>query len=264
MKISEIKVPSLTKEITHKDDLFHGAYTIDPYQNCSFGCVYCDSTYDKNIAIKINAVEKLKEELPTMKYGRIIIGSVHDPYQDIEKSYHLTRSILHIIKEYNFPIHILTKSTAILNDLNLLSKFSDVIITFSLVTMDKEISRYIEKFTPTPYDRLEAMQTIHEMGIKTGVALIPIIPYINDNEFEIIIKNAKKYNASYLLSKYLELKGDQKTIFYNFLNKYFPDKKRLYDELFADYFIPNTKYQKMINQKISLLCKQYKIQTKLF
>ena len=85
MRYQHIHVPRFVKKITFKDVLFNGTYTIDPYQNCEFGCGYCDSSYDETVFIKSNAVERFKEELPMMNKGRIIIGSVHDAYQPIEE-----------------------------------------------------------------------------------------------------------------------------------------------------------------------------------
>ena len=77
-----INCDSLLKKITRKDNLFNGKYCIDPYQNCEFGCLYCDSSYDKTIFVKENADDILNNELKKVKKGLIIIGSVHDPYQN--------------------------------------------------------------------------------------------------------------------------------------------------------------------------------------
>ena len=89
-----IRCSSLLNKITKRDALFLGDYTIDPYQNCEFGCKYCDSSNTSTIYIKTNAPEVLERELKNVTKGRIIIGSVHDPYQNIEKDYKITRKIL--------------------------------------------------------------------------------------------------------------------------------------------------------------------------
>ena len=110
MLYKQIKVDFLLNKITNKDKLFAGNYTIDPYQNCEFGCLYCDSSFDKTIFIKTNAAEILKKELETAKKGTIIVGSVHDPYQRAEEELEITRDLLKTIKKHEFSWHLLTKS----------------------------------------------------------------------------------------------------------------------------------------------------------
>ena len=132
MEYKLINCDSVIKKITKKDSLFHGNYCVDPYQNCEFGCHYCDSSFEKTIYVKTNIIEILEKELETIKNGRIIIGSVNDPYQIIEKKYQLTNTILETLKEYNFPCHILTKSPLILRDLDLLSQLESM-ITISMI-----------------------------------------------------------------------------------------------------------------------------------
>ena len=136
MQYKQIKVDSILNRITSKDNLFLGDYTIDPYQNCEFGCSYCDSSFDKTIYIKTNASEILNEELKNNKNGRIIVGSVHDPYQNIEKELKITRELLEIIKENGFSCHILTKSDLILRDLDIISNIKDCLVTISIISLN--------------------------------------------------------------------------------------------------------------------------------
>ena len=100
MQIKTVKTDKILNRITKKDTLFHGDYTVDPYQFCDFGCIYCDSSYSNHVFVKTNAVELLDEELKETEKGRIIVGSVHDPYQKIEEKYQLTRNILETIHIY--------------------------------------------------------------------------------------------------------------------------------------------------------------------
>ena len=133
MNYKQIKVDSLINKIIKKDTLFGGKYTIDPYQNCEYGCKYCDSSFDETIYIKSNAVELLKSEITQIEKGIIIVGSVHDPYQKAEEYYKITRRLLKIIQNNNFSCHILTKSNLVLRDIDILSKISKCkvhIVTF--------------------------------------------------------------------------------------------------------------------------------------
>ena len=195
MNYKEVQCSFLLNRITTKDRLFNGDYTLDPYQNCEFGCRYCDSTYDKTIYIKTNAAQLLKKELETTKKGTIVLGSVIDPYQRAEESYNITRNLLEIIEQYDFPCHILTKSNLVLRDLDLLSKMSNCMATISITTLDQTVSDIFEKDVPSPMERLETIKKLSERGIKTGLAVIPILPFIVEDELEDIVKSAKKYKA---------------------------------------------------------------------
>src|SRR4030042_5238597 len=115
MEYKNIQCSTLLNKITKKDKLFKGEYTLDPYQNCEFGCIYCDSTYDKTIYIKTNAIQQLEKEIKTIQKDTIIIGSVSDAYQKVEEKHKTTRNLLEIIKQNNFPCHILTKSNLVLS-----------------------------------------------------------------------------------------------------------------------------------------------------
>ena len=263
MQYKQIRCDSLINDITTKDDLFVGDYTVDPYQHCEFGCRYCDSTASDILYIKTNAAEVLDKELKQRKKGRIIVGSVHDPYQNLEKEYKITRELLEVIKQHGFSCHILTKSPLILRDKDILSRMDSPLVTVSISSLNEEISRIFEKNVPLPEERLQTIQTLSEDGIKAGLAVIPILPFIVENEFESIIKSARNCNAQYVLHKHLELKGDQKTRYINIIQEYFPELIKKYDELYKDSYMPNTNYILDINKNIEQLCKKYKIKKRI-
>jgi DNA repair photolyase len=263
MNYKQIRVHSLINKIIKNDTLFGGNYTIDPYQNCEFGCLYCDSSFDKTIYIKTNAADILRKEIKQIDKGVIIIGSVHDPYQKAEEKNKITRDLLKIIEENNFPCHILTKSDLIIRDLKLLSKIENCKITISLTSIDKEVSNIFEKNVPSPKKRLQTINKLTDAGIIVGLANIPILPYISDSEIENIIKSAKNHNAKYFLYKYLELKGDQKLCFYKILKEFYPNLLEKYQKLYQDSYQPNSKYLSEIKNDISRICNKYKLENKI-
>ena len=108
MEYKPITSSTLLNKITSKDHLFHGKYTLDPYQQCEFNCVYYDSASTTTVYLKTNAPQLLEQDLQNNPKGTIIIGSVHDPYQSAEHQYQLTQQLLQIIKAYDVPCHILT------------------------------------------------------------------------------------------------------------------------------------------------------------
>jgi DNA repair photolyase len=253
---------SLLKQITRTDDLFQGLYCIDPYQNCEFRCRYCDSSIDTTIYVKTNAADILEKELKKVKKGRIIIGSVHDAYQQAEKTYELTKNILRVIADYDFSCHIITKSPLIIRDIKLLSEL-DCYVTISILSLLDRVTTIFEQNVPSVHERLKLVQSLTKNGIYAGVALIPILPYIVDNEMENIIQTIKEYNANYFLHTYLELKGDQKQIVQETLIQKYPQFIPQYNALYADSIKPEGSYVKNLDTQIQDLCKKYNMPEKI-
>ena len=263
MLYKHAKYCSLLNKITNKDLLFNGDYTLDPYQNCEFGCKYCDSSLDKTIYIKNNAVQLLEEEIETIEKGTIIVGSVHDPYQEIEKECRNTRNLLEIIKEHGFPCHILTKSNLILRDIDILSKLSKCLVTVSITTLNENTCNIFEENVPSSKERLRVVEKLSERGIKSGLAIMPILPFIVEGELEDIVKAACKHKADYILHKHLELKGDQKTVFLKALEKFNPSLINRYEELYKDSYMPNQEYILKIKNTIEKLCAGYNLKNRI-
>jgi len=263
MKRKEIQSKFILKKITKLDSLFQGYYTIDPYQNCEFGCIYCDSTYDDTLFILQNALDILKSEIDNIPIKRIIIGSVHDPYQQAEETYMISRSIINLLTKNNFPIHILTKSPLVLRDVDLLKKNKDVFVTFSLITNDTLIASQIEENAPPIIGRLQAIKELQKNKIYSGVALIPILPGLIEDSLDDIITMVKSYQASYFLSEHLFLKGDQQRFFFDFIKQYYPSFLPLYKSLYKDSIFPDQIYQDKINKEIKKICGRYNLPTSI-
>lgn len=263
MNIKEIKVNYLLKQITKKDLLFRGDYTLDPYQNCAFGCIYCDSSIDDTIYVKINAADILNKELQSYTPGRIIIGSVHDPYQPVEQKYHLTHQILKKISKTEFSLHILTKSPTVLKDISLIKTLKNPIITFSILGFEESFWKNIELKAPSPMDRLNAMKKIAENGIKTGVAIIPTIPCIDEQNLEETIKMAKKFHASYVIQKPLFLQGMQKEIFLKKINLLYPKYHKKLSKIYKKSNIPSFKQIKKQDNIVKKICYKHNISSKI-
>lgn len=253
-----ITCDSVIKKITKKDSLFHGSYCVDPYQNCEFGCQYCDSSFEKTIYIKKNVTEVLEKELSTIQNGRIIIGSVNDPYQNLEDKFKLTQAILTILKDHHLSCHILTKSPLVLRDLPLLSQL-ECMVTVSLSSINDEVVKIFEPEVPSPSARLQTIQNLRNHEIPAGIALIPLLPYIVEPEIESIVQAATDVNAQYLLHKHLELKGDQERHFRNLIKQYFPQLLPKYDTLYEDDFTPRKTYLQEIHALLQYHCKKYDI-----
>lgn len=259
-----VHIQKLLNTITWNDTRFHADYSLDPYKNCELGCIYCDSSYEQTITIKTNAAELLEKELQKNTAGRILIGTVHDPYQPAEKKYHITKKILTVLSRHqNYSIHLLTKTTDVLNDIDILKQIKDPQITISISTTDPTLSALIEPHIPSPKLRLQTIQKLRRADIAAGISLMPIIPGITDQNLETTIQEIATAHPSYLLHKHLELKGDQQTHFKNYIQKNYPQLQTLYQKLYHQSYQPTEKYIENINTQIKKYCTKHNLPQKI-
>jgi DNA repair photolyase len=173
-------------------------YTINPYRGCVHACVYCfarpthtfldmgaGEDFERKIVVKVNAPDVLRRELAARRWkgDHIAMGTNTDPYQRVEGRYELMRGILEALIDHRNPFSILTKGTLITRDLDLLlrgAEVAEVSAAFSIGTLDEEVWRTTEPGTPHPKARIEALRTLRDAGIPTGVLMAPILPGISD------------------------------------------------------------------------------------
>ena len=178
-------------------------FTVNAYRGCSHACVYCFARpthdylglgigrdFDEKLVVKVNAVERLRAELRSPRWGgdHIAMGTNTDPYMKAEGRYHLTRGIIEVLGEAANPFSILTKSTLILRDLPVLleaARRTEVRANFSIGTLDEETWRATEPGTPHPRRRVEAVRRLNEAGIPCGVLVAPVIPGMSDRPDQI-------------------------------------------------------------------------------
>jgi DNA repair photolyase len=135
--------------------------------------------WGKFLDIKVNGAEAISHDLRRMRErGTILLGSVTDAYQPLEKKYEITRSILNELVAYDFPVSILTKSDLVLRDLDLLKRLTQCSVGFTITTLDERARSVFEPHTTTSARRLSAMEKLHDAGIETYAFVGPILPYI--------------------------------------------------------------------------------------
>ncbi len=174
-------------------------WTVNPYRGCSHACGYCFARpthtylgldagvdFDQRVVVKTNAVERLRAELaPSRWAGELVaMGTNTDPYQRCEGKYRLTRGLIGALIEANNPFSILTKSTLIVRDLDLLGAAARrglVQVMLSVGTVDEGVWRATEPGTPPPARRLRAVRQLNDAGIPTGVLIAPILPGVSDS-----------------------------------------------------------------------------------
>jgi len=243
--IKEINAKSLLRKHKRVDSWFVARYGMNLYRGCVHNCAYCDGRaegyyvdgeFGNDIEVKINAPELLNKELdPTrkrnpMKKGFIMIGGgVGDSYCAVDKKYELSRKVLSIVSQYDFPVHVLTKSTLVKRDVDILqeiNKKTKAFVSFSFSGVDDEICKIMEPGVPSATERLETISYLKKEGFTVGAFLMPVIPFITDlpDQLENSIRKLKEAGVDFVIFGGMTLKeGRQKDHFYKVLQDHYPD-----------------------------------------
>jgi DNA repair photolyase len=219
------------------------SWTINPYRGCTHACVYCFARpthtylemdagrdFETKIVVKVNAPEVLRRELaaPRWKGEPIAMGTGTDPYQRVEGRYRLTRGIIRALIDHRNPFSILTKGTLITRDLDLLvaaREVADISAAFSIGTLDEDVWRSTEPGTPSPRARIEALRTLADAGIPTGVLMAPILPGISDrpDQMRAVVEAALDAGATHVSPIMLHLRPGVREEFLPWLREHHPD-----------------------------------------
>lgn len=172
-----------------------GGFAINPYVGCGHGCVYCYARFIKRftghlekwgtfVDVRVNIAEVLEKQLKSQKHKgqQIYIGTVTDPYQPLEAKYKLTRNILEILKDYNGPVEILTKSNLVLRDLDIFKKMKELDVNFTVSTLDEKWKKLVEPYSSSIKQRLEAMKILTREGIAVCAMMGPYWPFFTEPE----------------------------------------------------------------------------------
>jgi len=264
-------------EITVKSVLnrVHGMpfnWSINPYRGCAHACIYCFARvtqwyldqdgvneWSSRIFVKVNAPEVLRAELarPSWRREEVAVGTATDAYQPAEGYYRLTRRILEALRDYQTPVSLVTKSTMVLRDRDVLldlARGPGVCVFFSITTVDPCLAREIEPDVPPPQRRLEAMRALVEAGIPSGVLLAPVLPGLTDDEDHLaaVVMTAKEYGARSLGTNVLHLGDVTRQAFLQFLEHKHPDLVTEYERLYRGRYLPRA-YQQRVRAVVAAL-----------
>jgi len=263
MKIKEKKV----KSVITKSNLPDADFVLNPYVGCQHACVYCYADFMKRftghkgeewgsfVDVKVNAPETITPK-SVKKDSVILIGSVTDPYQPSEAKYKVTRRCLERLLEFQPKLEILTKSSLILRDLNLLKQFKNLRVGVSVGILDEDLSRKLEPYAPSPERRLETLRKLHEEGIRTYLFISPMFPEITD--FERLIKLSKNY-VDEVLFENLNIRANNRKKIFAFLRENKPELIPLYEQIQKD-----NSYWNNLELRISEYCEKSNIPYKIY
>lgn len=235
------------------------------YRGCLHGCIYCDSRslcYQMNhkfedIEVKANAVGLLENTLRRKRNKCMIgTGAMSDPYMPIEEKLGNMRKCLEVIERYGFGVTMITKSTKVLRDLDLLKKINEkskCIVQMTLTTYDEDLCRIVEPNVETTYERFRALEILRDNGIPTVVWLCPILPFINDTEENIrgILDYCVRAKVKGIINfdMGVTLRDGNREYFYKKLDEHFPGLKEKYISMYGNSYqlsSPNSRQLNMI------------------
>jgi DNA repair photolyase len=265
------KVPAASKvPFTH---------TINPYRGCQHACAYCfarnthtyldlDAGQDFNskVIVKVNAPELLRAKLSSRGWAgeHIAMGTNVDCYQRAEGRYELMRGIIAALRDAHNPFSILTKGTLILRDLDLLlesAEVTDVGLNVSAGFVDRDLWRAIEPGTPAPQRRLDACAALNDAGLRCGVLMGPVVPYLSDSpaQLEAAVRQAAAAGAAHVTPIVLHLRPGAREWFLRWLGEAHPALVPRYTELYGRGAYARKDYQARITAEVRELAERYGI-----
>lgn len=264
-----VPAKTILSKLKQPDSWFGIYYNMNLYRGCQHQCIYCDSRSScyqlgdlADIRIKDNALQILEKELKKKQVRATVgFGSMNDPYMPIEEKEQLVRGALKLLVKYNYPAHLITKSGLITRDLDLLQQIATnyLAVSFTITTINDELSKIIEPAAPHSSSRFEAMETLAQHGIYTGVTFMPQLPFINDSweETEALLVGAKNAGAQYIMyAPALTLREGSREYFYKKLDSHFPNIRMKYEQTFGqDYNCPSPQASMLYN-RAKTLCQE--------
>lgn len=261
--------------------------SVNPYRGCEHGCIYCFARpshaywdlspgidFETRLIAKTNLAERLEAELGKPGYvpQPIALGVNTDAYQPLERERRLTRQALEVLLRYCHPVHIITKGSLILRDLDLLEPLARqrlVSVTVSLTTLDDELKRVLEPRTASPAARLRVMRRLREAGVPVSVLCAPMIPMVNDMELERLLEaacDAGASSAGYIL---LRLPHEVAGLFEQWLTEHYPQRAahvmslvrqsrggKDYDSRFGSRMHGEGQFADLLAQRFRLACRR--------
>ena len=217
-------------------------FSINPYQGCEHGCVYCYARnshnywgfsagldFETKIIMKPNAPALLENAFlkPNWNPVPIMVSGNTDCYQPVERKMKITRNLLKMFLKYKNPVGMITKNQLITRDIDLLSELAKENLAHVLISTtgtNEEIRQKMEPRTASYKQRFKTMEKLALAGIPVGVMIGPIVPGLTDDQIPEIIKTAAYHGAYTAIYTMVRLNGAISQIFTDWIWKAFPEK----------------------------------------
>lgn len=217
-------------------------YSLNPYQGCEHGCLYCyardthnywgynsGAEFEQKIMVKLNAPLLLEQtfQKPNWQVKPIMLSGNTDCYQPAERRYGITRKILELCLQYRHPVGIITKNALIERDLDILKALNElnlVHVSISITTLNEDLRAVLEPRTVTAKRKLKTVEILSNAGIPAHVMIAPVIPGLNSHEIFDIAEAACNAGAKSISHAVVRLNGSIGEVFTDWVNKVFPDR----------------------------------------
>lgn len=217
-------------------------YSVNAYRGCAHGCAYCyarpsheywgfgaGADFERRLMVKRRAPELLRAtfEKRSWRGAQIVFSGNTDAYQPIEKQLELTRKCLQVCLEYRNPVQVITKSTLVERDIDVLGELHEHAfagVAVSIPFWDPKVARAMEPYAPTPQRRIEVIARLTEAGIPVMVFVAPLIPGLSDSDVIPILKAARAAGALSAMTTMVRLPGTVKEVFAQRIYEHFPDR----------------------------------------
>jgi DNA repair photolyase len=255
------------------------SWTINPYRGCGHACVYCfarsthtyldlnaGTDFDTKVVVKVNAPELARRELaaPRWSGGHVAMGTNVDCYQRAEGRYQLMPGIIGALADARNPFSILTKGTLILRDLDLIeaaAQVTDVGLNVSVGFVDRELSAAIEPGTPSPRRRLGICTALAARGLRCGVLMGPILPFLSDSPAQLgaAVEAAAAAGAASVTPIVLHLRPGTREYFESWLARQHPELTGAYRDLYGRSAYAPRAYAERIGEQVRELARRHRV-----
>ena len=253
-------------------------WDLNIYRGCEHKCQYCFALYSHkymnsnsffdDIYVKKNIVECFEKQISSKRWKRTLvnIGGVTDSYQPAEKQYKLMPEILKLCIKYKVPISLSTKSNLILRDFDLFAELAAIVpvhIACTITTLNENIRKLIEPNAATSQERFNNLKEFSKTKVNTGIFIMPIIPELTDSygNLSMLYKTAKQNNVNYAITSVLNLRGETKIQFLNFIKNKLPHLYRKINSYYKGAYV-NCAYTKNLNAMLNRIADKYPLKEK--
>ncbi|UCD45729.1 MAG: radical SAM protein [Candidatus Bathyarchaeota archaeon] len=237
-------------------------YAINPYLGCQHGCVYCYAKFmgrwgghvgeewGSFVDVKVNALERLRAEAARKRRDVVLLSSVTDPYQPLERERRLTRGCLEILLERQFPVSILTKSDLVLRDVDLIRELESCEVGFTLTAYDDSVRESFEPGASTVGARLDALRRLSDEGITTWAFLGPMLPHLSEEGLEELL-NELTGSVSHVIVDRLNVKSGIMSRVSHVLYERYPDTQPLFKSALSK----GSGYYSRLKREVAEMCR---------
>ncbi len=240
--VTQVRMEEVRTAINKNDspDIYFD-YSVNPYRGCEHGCIYCYARpthsylglspgldFETQIIAKSNIAAVLRQELSRRHYipSLINIGSATDCYQPVERTLLLTRSLIELLSEVGHPLSLVTKSSAVERDLDLLIPMARrqlAAVYITITTLDAQLARILEPRAAAPHRRLKTIEKLARAGVPVGVSVAPQIPFVNEDMEQVLVAawDAGARSAFYSV---LRLPWEVSPLFRQWLDQHVPQR----------------------------------------